>query len=194
MARYPTRQSLQRTVAAGGILALLLATAPVIPTLDAHGALTLSTGAAYAKGKGGGRGRGDKWHAERGEDQGGRHVVGRGRDQNGHANRGEDQGGRHAIGRGHYSHGKFCPPGLAKKGPSCIPPGHRKHHKHNKHWVRGDHIPHDVVYHRVYYDEYRLPRPQSGYFYASIGGDIYLLAEATKRVIEAINLVDTATR
>ena len=89
---------------------------------------------------------------------------------------------------------KFCPPGLAKKGPSCIPPGHRKHHKHNKHWVRGDHIPHDVVYHRVYYDEYRLPRPQPGYFYASIGGDIYLLAEATKRVIEAINLVDTATR
>ncbi len=88
---------------------------------------------------------------------------------------------------------KGCPPGLAKKG-SCIPPGHRKHHKHNKHWVRGDHIPHDVVYHRVYYDEYRLPRPQPGYFYASIGGDIYLLAEATKRVIEAINLVDATTR
>ena len=171
MARYPTRQSLQRTAAAAGVLALVLATAPVIPTLDADGDLTLSTGAAYAKGKGGGRGRGDKWHADRGE----------------------DQGGRHAIGRGHYSHGKFCPPGLAKKG-SCIPPGHRKHHKHNKHWVRGDHIPHDVVYHRVYYDEYRLPRPQSGYFYASIGGDIYLLAEATKRVIEAINLVDAATR
>ena len=48
---------------------------------------------------------------------------------------------------------KGCPPGLAKKG-SCIPPGLRKH------WVRGDHIPHDVVYHRVYYDDYRLPRPQ----------------------------------
>ncbi len=60
--------------------------------------------------------------------------------------------------------------------------------------MRGDHIPHDVVYHRVYYDEYRLPRPQLGYFYANIGGDIYLLAEATKRVIEAINLVDAATR
>ena len=83
--------------------------------------------------------------------------------------------------------GKHCPPGLAKKG-SCTPPGLRKH------WVRGDHIPHDVVYHRVYYDEYRLPRPQPGYFYVNIGGDIYLLAEATKRVIEAINLVDAATR
>jgi hypothetical protein len=82
---------------------------------------------------------------------------------------------------------KFCPPGLAKKG-SCTPPGHRKH------WVRGDHIPRDVEYRRVYYDEYQLPRPHTGHFYANIGGDIYLLAEATKRVIEAINLVDAASR
>ncbi len=145
----------------------------------------------------------DPWKDESGNgnyERGYQYKEERKRDRHGYkyerqdANRGEGEGGRHAIGRGHYSHGKFCPPGLAKKGPSCIPPGHRKHHKHNKHWVRGDHIPHDVVYHRVYYDEYRLPRPQPGYFYASIGGDIYLLAEATKRVIEAINLVDTATR
>ena len=177
MAQYPTRQSLQRTTAAAAVLALVLATAPVVPMLDANGDLTLSSGTAHAKGKGGGRGR-------------------HGRGQNRHADFGEDYDDSHAVGRGHYSHGKFCPPGLAKKG-SCIPPGHRKHrkhHKHNKHWVRGDHIPHDVVYHRVYYDEYRLPRPQPGYFYANIGGDIYLLAEATKRVIEAINLVDAATR
>ena len=83
---------------------------------------------------------------------------------------------------------KGCPPGLAKKGGSCIPPGLRKH------WVRGDYIPHDVTYRRIYYDKYDLPAPRSGHFYASIGGDIYLLAEATQRVIEAINLVDAATR
>jgi len=81
---------------------------------------------------------------------------------------------------------KFCPPGLANKG--CIPPGQRKK------WVRGEYIPHDVVYHRVYHDEYHLPAPREGHFYARIGGDIYLLAEATQRVIEAINLVDAATR
>jgi hypothetical protein len=39
-----------------------------------------------------------------------------------------------------------------------------------------------------------LPAPREGQFYANIGGDIYLLAEATQRVIEAINLVDAATR
>jgi nickel/cobalt transporter regulator len=81
---------------------------------------------------------------------------------------------------------KFCPPGLAKKG--CIPPGQRKK------WARGDYIPHDVRYYRIHHDEYYLPRPREGEFYARIGGDIYLLAEATKRVIEAINLVDAATR
>ena len=81
---------------------------------------------------------------------------------------------------------KFCPPGLAKKG--CIPPGQRKK------WGRGEYVPHDVVYHRVYHDEYRLPAPRTGQFYANIGGDIYLLAEATQRVVEAINLVDAATR
>ena len=56
MAQYPTRQSLQRTVAAAGILALLLATVPVVPTLDADGDLTLSSGTAQAQGKGGGHG------------------------------------------------------------------------------------------------------------------------------------------
>ena len=39
MAQYPTRQSLQRTAAAMAALALVLATVPVVPTLDAHGAL-----------------------------------------------------------------------------------------------------------------------------------------------------------
>jgi len=81
---------------------------------------------------------------------------------------------------------KPCPPGLAKKG-SCIPPGLRK-------WHAGDYIPRDVSYRRVYYDDYRLPRPQPGYFYADVGGDVYLLAEATRRVIEAVNLVNAATQ
>lgn len=82
---------------------------------------------------------------------------------------------------------KGCPPGLAKKG-SCVPPGQRKQ------WRTGDYIPRDVYYRRVIWHDYDLPRPREGYIYAEIGGDIYLLAEATQRVIEAINLVDAATR
>jgi hypothetical protein len=85
------------------------------------------------------------------------------------------------------AYGTHCPPGLAKKG-SCIPPGHRKH------WAAGDIIPRDIAYRRVHYRDYSLPRPQPGHIYANIGGDVYLMAEATRRVIEAINLVDAATR
>lgn len=80
----------------------------------------------------------------------------------------------------------WCPPGLAKKG--CIPPGQRKK------WYPGDYIPREIDYRRVYYDDYRLPRPQPGYFYADVGGDVYLLAEATRRVIEAVNLVNAASQ
>ena len=60
MAQHSTGQSLQRTVAAAGILALLLATAPVVPTLDADGDLTLASGTAHGKGKGKGVGNARK--------------------------------------------------------------------------------------------------------------------------------------
>ena len=51
-----------------------------------------------------------------------------------------------------------------------------------------------MVYRRVYYGDHDLPRPDRGHVYVDIGGDIYLLAEATRRVIEAINLIDAAGR
>ena len=83
---------------------------------------------------------------------------------------------------------KHCPPGLAKKG-SCTPPGQRKQ------WHKGDRIPDDVRVRVIYdHDRYRVRRPRQGEIYVEIGGDIYLIAEATKRVIEAINLVDAARR
>ncbi len=93
MAQYPTRQSLRRTAAAAGVLALVLATAPVVPTLGADGDLTLSSGAAYAKGKGGGR----SGHGGPGR--------GRGRGHNGQADFGETHDDGHVVGRGHYEHG-----------------------------------------------------------------------------------------
>jgi hypothetical protein len=84
--QYPTRQSLRRTAAAAGVLALVLATAPVVPTLGADGDLTLSSGAAYAKGKGGGHGGPGR---------------GRGRGHNGQADFGEDHDDGHGATFGH---------------------------------------------------------------------------------------------
>lgn len=86
-----------------------------------------------------------------------------------------------AGGKGH------CPPGLAKKG-SCIPPGQQKK------WSKGDRIPDDVAYRVIVrYDDRHLPKPRPGEVYIETGRDIYLIAEATKRVIEAVNLVEKAT-
>lgn len=93
-------------------------------------------------------------------------------------------GAPHAVAGGP----KHCPPGLAKKG-SCTPPGHRKQ------WHKGDRIPDDVHVRVIRdHDHYRVRRPPPGEVYVEIGGDIYLIAEATKRVIEAINLVDAASK
>lgn len=80
---------------------------------------------------------------------------------------------------------KHCPPGLAKKG-SCTPPGLRKV------WKRGDVIPRDYGYRVIVHEDFGLRRPGIGEVYIETGGRIYLLAEATQRVIEAINLIDAA--
>ena len=97
MKRYPTRQSVKRTAALAGVLALVLATVPVAPMLDADGDLALLSGAAYAKGKGGGHGGEGGGHGGEGR--------GHGRGHNGHADLGDDDDHGHAVGRGHTSHG-----------------------------------------------------------------------------------------
>lgn len=93
-------------------------------------------------------------------------------------------GGALADGKGQNSH---CPPGLAKKG-SCVPPGHQKK------WNKGDRIPDGTEYRVIVrYGDHRLPKPRAGEIYIETGRDIYLIAEATKRVIEAVNLIEKAT-
>ena len=76
----------------------------------------------------------------------------------------------------------FCPPGLAKKNPACMPPGQYKK------YYRGDIIPDFRSYERLRYREYGLPYPGDDRRYIRIGNDVYLIAEATQRVIEVINL------
>ena len=77
-----------------------------------------------------------------------------------------------------------CPPGLAKKNPACMPPGQYKK------YYRGDYIPDFRSYDRLRYREYGLPYPGDDRRYIRIGNDAYLIAEATQRVIEVINLLN----
>jgi Ni/Co efflux regulator RcnB len=44
------------------------------------------------------------------------------------------------------------------------------------------------------YDDYYLPPPRRGHYYARVDNDVYLVAEATKRIIDAFVLLDAAGR
>ena len=85
-----------------------------------------------------------------------------------------------------YYHDEFqgghCPPGLAKKGNGCMPPGQAKK------WRRGAPLPRDVVY-------YDLPPslvveigvPPAGYKYVRVAADILMIAVGTGIVVDAID-------
>lgn len=74
-----------------------------------------------------------------------------------------------------------CPPGLAKKGNGCLPPGQAKK------WLIGQPVPRDVVY-------YDLPPvlaagiglPPPGYRFIRVASDILLIAVGTEIVMDAI--------
>ena len=86
--------------------------------------------------------------------------------------------------RDHYARAEnrgFCPPGLAKKGNACQPPGQAKK------WRQGYPLPADVIF-------YDLPRsvvmtlgvPPTGYRYVRVASDILLIAVGTRMVVDAI--------
>ena len=76
-----------------------------------------------------------------------------------------------------------CPPGLAKKGNGCLPPGQAK-----KLWRVGQPLPRSVVY-------YPLPQPvvvqlgvpPPGYEYVRVATDILLVAAGTRMVIDGMS-------
>ena len=75
----------------------------------------------------------------------------------------------------------YCPPGMAKKGTGCLPPGQAKQ------WRKGEPLPRGVIY-------YDVPRsvvltlgvPPPGYKYVRMASDILLIAIGTSMVIDAM--------
>ena len=77
--------------------------------------------------------------------------------------------------------GKGCPPGLAKKGNGCMPPGQARK------WARGRPLPHDLVVYDLPRDlRYRLPPPPAGHRYVQLGADVLMIAVGTSMVVDAI--------
>lgn len=74
-----------------------------------------------------------------------------------------------------------CPPGLAKKGNGCLPPGQARQ------WAIGRPLPSDVVLYPVPVElQRRLGPPPAGYKYVRAASDILLIAIGTSMVIDAI--------
>ncbi len=80
-----------------------------------------------------------------------------------------------------YSSGKKCPPGLAKKGNGCMPPGQVRS------WTVGQPVPRDVVIYSVPQPVIlQLPPAPFGYRYARIGGDIVLIKQQNNLIVDII--------
>ena len=74
-----------------------------------------------------------------------------------------------------------CPPGLAKKGNGCLPPGQAKK------WQMGRPLPGDLRYHELPRDLLmRLPPPPPQHRYVQVAGDILMIAVGTGMVVDAI--------
>jgi Ni/Co efflux regulator RcnB len=74
-----------------------------------------------------------------------------------------------------------CPPGLAKKGNRCLPPGQAKKWARNKPLPRGVifyDLPNEVVVH--------LGPPPAGHRFVRVAQDILLIAVGTGMVVDAI--------
>lgn len=99
-----------------------------------------------------------------------------------------DNGAKQAV-RSHYGSsyaGKSCPPGLAKKNNGCLPPGQAK--KYN----RGDVVPESVTLYRIPDAlEVKLKLLPAGYVYRYVDGEVLVVAEAARKVIDAVVLLST---
>lgn len=80
------------------------------------------------------------------------------------------------------NHHRRCPPGLAKKRNGCLPPGIAK--KYAVGQVLNDGIWSPVP------EALRLRlNPRPGHYYALIDNDVVLVAEASKKIIDAVTLL-----
>ena len=74
-----------------------------------------------------------------------------------------------------------CPPGLAKKGNGCMPPGHAKK------WRKGHSLPQGIAYYDLPPDLiYRMPPPPPRHRYVRVGSDILLLSIGSGIVVDAM--------
>ncbi|WP_413873784.1 excinuclease ABC subunit A [Albidovulum sp.] len=86
----------------------------------------------------------------------------------------------------------FCPPGLAKKSPACVPPGQAKKYRHgaNERIRRGDSLYEYDHYHLIRHpDRYELAPLWPGERYYVVNGQILRVSEETYEVLDVIRAI-----
>lgn len=79
---------------------------------------------------------------------------------------------------------RHCPPGLAKKHNGCLPPGQAKK------WHRGDTLPDYVVLQPLPQPVLVKLRPAPvGTQYVRVDQDVFLISEASKKILDAVVLL-----
>jgi hypothetical protein len=87
--------------------------------------------------------------------------------------------------RSEFSAGR-CPPGLAKKGNGCLPPGQAK--KQQQLWVIGQPLPPAIVYERVPTTVVQQLAPvPPGYEYVRVDNDVLLMDMTNRMVADVVN-------
>jgi Ni/Co efflux regulator RcnB len=86
----------------------------------------------------------------------------------------------------HYHH--HCPPGLYKKHDYCVAPGHVR-------YIVGQPLPPEIVYQPAPVElvEQLQPVPR-GYQYVQVDGDVLLMNQASKDIIDAVTLLSAVNR
>ncbi|TXS92497.1 hypothetical protein [Parahaliea aestuarii] len=86
----------------------------------------------------------------------------------------------HDYYRGEFSQ-RGCPPGLAKKGNGCMPPGQARK------WSLGHRLPDDIVYYPLPHDlQMRLGYDDPAYKLIRVGADILRIGVGSAIVVEAV--------
>lgn len=145
--------------------------------LAAWGAVALVAAApAFAKDHGEGHGNGHGHGHGKGQDQ---HEERVDELRPGAYFRQEQRENAHRYYVEHYQRAGHCPPGLAKKGNGCMPPGQARK------WAVGEPIPRGVVLYPVPQPMLvQFPPAPYGYHYARVGPDIVLVRNSNNIVID----------
>lgn len=100
--------------------------------------------------------------------------------------KGKDKGPRHQVAQAH------CPPGLAKKDPPCVPPGHARQAERDHGTRVGDRL--RVGDYILIRDpaRYRL-EARDGWRYYQDGNRAYRVDPETRRILAVVELIDAFT-